>query len=88
MLLVFQFYPIYRETSSCNDRRQVPINGQGRLGQYTDKKTGVCPRFSVKLVTSEVYHVAGVHKHAALERDMRVVTLPGGPVVDPVTTSK
>lgn len=37
----------------------------------------------VKLVTSEVYHIAGVHKHAALERDMTIVTIPGGPVVDP-----
>jgi len=37
----------------------------------------------LKLVTSEVYHIAGVHKHAALERTMAIVTLPGGPIVDP-----
>jgi hypothetical protein len=36
-----------------------------------------------KLVRSEVYHSAGMHKHAALERTMTIVTLPGGPVVDP-----
>jgi hypothetical protein len=37
----------------------------------------------LKLVTSEVYHIAGLHKHAALERTMTIATLPGGPVVDP-----
>jgi hypothetical protein len=37
----------------------------------------------LKLVTSEVYHIAGMHKYAALERTMTIVTLPGGPVVDP-----
>jgi uncharacterized protein (DUF1330 family) len=36
-----------------------------------------------KLVRSETYQSAGVHKHAALERTMTIVTLPGGPIVDP-----
>ena len=37
----------------------------------------------LKLVTSEGYHSAGMHKHAALERTMAIVTLAGGPIVDP-----
>lgn len=36
-----------------------------------------------KLVRSETYKSAGLHKHAALERTMTIVTLPGGPTVDP-----
>lgn len=36
-----------------------------------------------KLVRSETYKSAGVHKHAALERTMTIVTLPDGPIVDP-----
>lgn len=37
----------------------------------------------VELVSNPIYHEAVVHKHAALNRTRAIITLPGGPVVDP-----
>ena len=37
----------------------------------------------VKMVTSQTFLNAEIHKRAALEQNRTVVTLPGGPIVDP-----
>ena len=37
----------------------------------------------VKLVSNPLYRKGGIHKHAALERTRAIITIPGGPIVDP-----
>jgi len=37
----------------------------------------------VKMLTSQAWLEAAVHKHAALERTQALVTIPGGPVITP-----
>lgn len=37
----------------------------------------------VRFLSNPLYREAGAHKHAALERTRAIITLPGGPIVDP-----
>lgn len=37
----------------------------------------------IELISSPIYREAVVHKHAALKRTRAIITLPGGPIVDP-----